>query len=56
MKFLKSVTDEMKQVTWPTGKELAKYTNTVVVTTILFGIFFAAVDFGITETMDLILN
>lgn len=56
MKFLKSVADEMKQVTWPTGKELAKYTNTVVVTTILFGIFFAAVDFGITEAMGLILN
>ena len=56
MKFLKSVADEMKQVTWPTGKELAKYTNTVVVTTILFGIFFAVVDFGITEAMSLILN
>ena len=56
MKFLMSVADEMKQVTWPTGKELAKYTNTVVVTTILFGIFFAVVDFGITEAMDLILN
>lgn len=56
MKFLKSVVDEMKQVTWPTGKELAKYTNTVVVTTILFGIFFAVVDFGITEAMSLILN
>ncbi|CZQ96184.1 MULTISPECIES: preprotein translocase subunit SecE [Trichococcus] len=56
MKFLKSVADEMKQVTWPTGKELAKYTNTVVVTTILFALFFAVVDFGITEAMDLILN
>ena len=56
MKFLKSVADEMKQVTRPTGKELAKYTNTVVVTTILFGIFFAVVDFGITEAMSLILN
>ena len=56
MKFLKSVADEMEQVTWPTGKELAKYTNTVVVTTILFGIFFAVVDFGITEAMSLILN
>ncbi|WP_319215768.1 preprotein translocase subunit SecE [uncultured Trichococcus sp.] len=56
MKFLKSVADEMKQVTWPTGKELAKYTNTVVVTTILFVIFFAVVDFGITEGMDLFLN
>ncbi len=56
MKFLKSVVDEMKQVTWPTGKELTKYTNTVVVTSILFGIFFAVVDFGISEAMNLFLN
>lgn len=56
MKISESIADEMKQVTWPTGKELAKYTNTVVVTTILFGIFFAIVDFGITEAMSLILN
>lgn len=56
MKFLKNVVAEMKQVTWPTGKELAKYTNTVVVTVVLFAAFFAAVDFGITELLDLFLG
>lgn len=55
MKFLKSVADEMKQVTWPTGKELAKYTNTIIVTVLLFAAFFAIVDFGIVELLDLFL-
>ena len=56
MKFLKSVKDEMKQVTWPTGKELSKYTSTVVVTVLLFAAFFAVVDFGITELLGFIMN
>lgn len=56
MKFLKSVRDEMKLVTWPTGKALSKDTTTVVVTVILFSIFFAVVDFGVVELIDLILN
>ncbi|AQS54115.1 Protein translocase subunit SecE [Jeotgalibaca dankookensis] len=56
MKFLKSVKDEMKQVTWPTGQEISKYTSTVIVTVLLFGVFFAVVDFGIVEIMDLIMS
>lgn len=52
MKFLKSVWEEMKQVTWPTGKELGKYTSTVVVTVFLFALFFAVVDFGVTQLLE----
>lgn len=53
MKFLKSVVDEMKQVTWPTGKDMAKDVGTVVVTVFLFSIFFAVVDFGVKELMNM---
>jgi preprotein translocase subunit SecE len=56
VKFLKSVKDEMKLVTWPTGKELTQYTSTVVVTVLLFAVFFAVVDFGISELLGLLLN
>ena len=56
MNFLKSVRDEMKQVAWPTGQEISKYTSTVVVTVLLFGVFFAAVDFSIVELIDLIMS
>lgn len=56
MKFLKSVADEMKLVTWPTGKALTKDTSTVVVTVLLFAAFFAIVDFGVVEALNLLLN
>ncbi|MGP6140755.1 MULTISPECIES: preprotein translocase subunit SecE [unclassified Jeotgalibaca] len=56
MNFLKSVRDEMKLVTWPSGKELSKYTNTVIVTVLLFAAFFAVVDFGVVELLDLVMS
>lgn len=49
MKFLKDVIKEMKQVTWPTGKEVNRYTITVLFTVILAVIFFATVDTGLAE-------
>ena len=36
MKFFRSVADEMKQVTWPTKKQLRKDTLVVIETSILF--------------------
>lgn len=56
MKFLKSVRDEMKLVTWPTGKDITRDTSTVVVTVLLFAAFFAVVDYGIVELIDLVLR
>ena len=45
MKFFKSVIEEMKLVTWPSRKKLVKDVITVIQSTILFALFFAAVDF-----------
>ena len=56
MKFLKSVKDEMKHVTWPTGQDISKYPSTVIVTVLLFAAFFAVVDFGVGELFDLIMS
>ena len=40
MRFLVNVVKEMKRVTWPTGKEVNKYTLTVVMAVLLaFRIF-----------------
>ncbi|MGX7418892.1 preprotein translocase subunit SecE [Carnobacterium gallinarum] len=55
-KFLKGVKSEMKQVTWPTGKELRKYTMTVFGTVFFFVIFFMVVDFGIKSILDLFIK
>jgi preprotein translocase subunit SecE len=52
MKFIKSVVNEMKLVTWPTGKETRRDTSTVVLTSILFAIYFAAVDWVLVSLLD----
>nr|WP_241432851.1 preprotein translocase subunit SecE [Listeria fleischmannii] len=45
----------MRKVTWPTRKELTSYTVTVVITVILFAVFFMLLDFGIEQLIQLIL-
>lgn len=52
MKFLKSVIDEMKMVTWPTAKETRRDTTTVIVTSILFAIYFALADWAIVSLLQ----
>jgi len=44
MKFLKSVIDEMKKVSWPLKAELRKDTLVVLETTIIFALLFWAFD------------
>ncbi|QKS69685.1 preprotein translocase subunit SecE [Paenalkalicoccus suaedae] len=56
VKFLKEVSTEMKRVTWPTRKELTKYTIVTVTTVIFMAIFFAISDFAISAIIDLVTN
>lgn len=44
--YLKGVKIEMKKVVWPTKKELATYTVTVVATCVVFALVFWAIDTG----------
>ena len=53
--FFGGVRQEIKTVTWPTGKELRKYTLTVFAVCLLFVLFFAVVDFGIDALLDFVL-
>lgn len=55
-KFFKSVLAETKRITWPTRKELFKYTVTVVLTVVFVSIFFVLVDLGISEILRLLTN
>ncbi|WP_265458196.1 preprotein translocase subunit SecE [Enterococcus sp. HY326] len=52
MKFLKSVKEVMKKVTWPSGKQLRRDTIIVIQTSLAFALFFFIVDtalrYGIT--------
>lgn len=53
MKFFRSVADEMKQVTWPTKKQLRKDTLVVIETSILFAALFFIMDTVIHRLMIL---
>lgn len=53
-KFLQDVAREMRKVTWPKGSELVSYTVTVVVTVAFVAIFFAIIDLGITQILNVL--
>ncbi len=44
--FFKEVMGELKKLTWPTGKELASYTATVVAFIVLFAVIIGVLDFA----------
>ncbi len=56
MRFLVNVVKEMKRVTWPTGKEVNKYTLTVIMAVLLALGFFTVVDFAISNAFKLIIK
>ena len=56
MKFIKSVKDEMKQVTWPSGKQLRKDTLVVIETSIIFGVMFFVMDTAIQSLFAYLLK
>ncbi|MHC5269760.1 preprotein translocase subunit SecE [Enterococcus sp. LJL98] len=56
MKFLRSVNEEMKKVTWPTGKQLRKDTIVVIETSLIFALLFYVMDTGIQSLFSWILK
>ncbi|GER67275.1 protein translocase subunit SecE [Weizmannia acidilactici] len=47
-KFFRNVSSEMRKVSWPTRKELVKYTITVIATVAFLTLFFVVIDLGIS--------
>ncbi|MFT8872743.1 MAG: preprotein translocase subunit SecE [Sporolactobacillus sp.] len=52
--FFRDIVKESKIVTWPTRKDLFKYTVVVVITVVFLAVFFVLVDMGITQLMHLV--
>lgn len=55
-RFFVDVTRELKRVSWPTKKELIRYTGVVVATVIFIALFFTIVDLGVSELVRFILG
>ncbi|WP_181351068.1 preprotein translocase subunit SecE [Thalassobacillus sp. CUG 92003] len=51
-KFLKNVSREMQKVSWPKGRELTRYTITVLSTVAFVTVFFAIVDTGLSWGLE----
>jgi preprotein translocase subunit SecE len=47
--FLSEVRNELKRVTWPTQKEVYATTVVVILTSLFFGIYLFAVDYGLNN-------
>ena len=56
MNFFSDVKREMKKVSWPTRKELTRYTIIVLTTVAFMTVFFAIIDMGISPLIRLILE
>lgn len=54
--FLREVGAEMRKTSWPKGKELTKYTVVVISTVVVMGLFFTAVDLGISQLLSWFLD
>jgi preprotein translocase subunit SecE len=54
--FFSDVASEMKKVSWPKRNELVRSTLTVIATVVLFAVFFAVLDMGISSLIRLILE
>jgi preprotein translocase subunit SecE len=50
--FLSEVRNELKRVTWPSRKEVYATTIVVIVTSIFFGVYLFAVDFGVNSLVQ----
>ncbi|TLS35534.1 preprotein translocase subunit SecE [Pseudalkalibacillus caeni] len=54
--FFRNVAKEMKRVSWPTRKELVRYTIITLSTVIFVAVFFALIDEGISSLIRVILG
>ena len=45
--FLSEVRNELKRVTWPTGKEVYATTIVVILTSLFFGLYLWIIDLGV---------
>ncbi|HEY4399003.1 MAG TPA: preprotein translocase subunit SecE [Lactobacillaceae bacterium] len=50
--YFKGVAQEMRNVTWPNGKQTNKETWTVIVVSLLFGLFLGGADWILSHAVN----
>ncbi|EFR31462.1 preprotein translocase subunit SecE [Eremococcus coleocola] len=56
MGYIKNVFREMKQVTWPTLKEVNNFTWIAILLIVFFGTYFVLTDFAFSNLLDWIVK
>ncbi len=56
VKYFIEAKEEMQKVTWPSQREVVRYTLTVIVATVLLSLFFTLVDFGASQGLRGLIN
>ncbi|OGY24518.1 MAG: preprotein translocase subunit SecE [Candidatus Woykebacteria bacterium RBG_13_40_7b] len=54
--YLKEVKVEMTKVTWPTRSDTIKWVLTVVIVSVLVGLFIVLLDYSLTKLFEIILE
>lgn len=56
IKFLRETYDELKQVVWPTRKEVLRLTIIVITLSVMVGLYIGGIDFVFTKLTELLLQ
>jgi preprotein translocase subunit SecE len=56
IEFIKEAWQELKKVHWPSQKETYAATSVVVIVVLIFAVFLALVDFGLTRAIQAIIS
>ena len=54
--FVRQTYDELKQVVWPTRKEIIRLTAIVIILSILMGLYIGGLDWVFTHIVELLLK
>ncbi len=56
IKYLREVRLELSKVVWPKKQEVIKLTLTVIIISVIVGLYVGALDFGFTKLLELFIS
>jgi len=54
--FVRQAYDELKQVVWPTRKEIIRLTGIVIILSVIMGLYIGGLDWGFTQAIQFLLK
>jgi len=54
--FVRQAYDELRQVVWPTRREIFRLTGIVIILSVIMGVYIGGLDWLFTQAIQLIIN